>query len=295
MTKICEHIKRDLLDRIGFGFGPPADLTLHALSRHYGVSFTPVREALRDLVSEGVLQKECNGRVRIGSKITRSEGAGVEELPSDPPNHAAALEAALANEMIARSLRGESDYVREEATAAEFEVGRTAIRQALARLAGPGLIVHVPRCGWRVRAFDEADLDAYLVVREVLELKALQLARPNLVTADLKRMLARNAPGGLTPRLDNNLHRYLIEKSGNAYIRDFFERHGAYYTTIFDFAAPETHVVAAMARQHRAILRALIQRDWPRARRALARHIRDQRPIVRKLMLRVGQTQAETR
>jgi DNA-binding GntR family transcriptional regulator len=294
-TTISDHIKRDLSDRIGVGIGPPADLTLTALSRHYGVSFTPVREALRDLVSEGVLQKDDNGRVRLSTAIARSASSRSAVQPSEPPDRASALEAALATEMIGRSLRGEADYVREEATAAQFSVGRTAIRQALARLAGRGLVVHVPRCGWRVRPFDEADLDAYLEVREVLELKALQLARPNLVAADLKRMLARNAPGGRTPRLDNNLHRYLIDKAGNAYIRDFFERHGAYYTTIFDFAAPETHVVAAMARQHRAILRALIDRDWPRARRALAHHIRDQRPIVKKLMLRVGQSQAEPR
>jgi DNA-binding GntR family transcriptional regulator len=186
--------------------------------------------------------------------------------------------------------------VREEATALRYGLGRTAIRQALARLAGRGLVVHVPRCGWRVRPFDLADLEEYLEVREVLELKALDLARPHLVTADLRRMLLGNAPrAGRKARLDNNLHRYLVDKAGNAYISDFFNRHGAYYTTIFDFAAPETRVVVEMARQHRSILRALIDRDWPRARQALSQHIRGQRPIVKELMLRLAPTQAERR
>src|SRR5262249_37557751 len=48
-TTISDHIKHDLASRIERGLGPPAELTLTALSRHYGVSFTPVREAIRDL------------------------------------------------------------------------------------------------------------------------------------------------------------------------------------------------------------------------------------------------------
>jgi DNA-binding GntR family transcriptional regulator len=295
-TTISDHIKRDLVGRIGSGLAAPSELTLAALARHYGVSFTPVRKALRDMVSEGLLQKGGNGRVGVGPRKARTGRATAAEVPHDPVNRAVELEAALATEMIARSLRREADYVREEATALRFGLGRTAIRQSLARLAGRGLVVHVPRCGWRVRPFDEADLDAYLEVREVLELKALELARPHLVKADLRRMLLGNAPGGgRNPRLDNNLHRYLVDKAGNAYITDFFHRHGAYYTTIFDFAAPETRVVVEMARQHRTILRALIDRDWPRARRALAHHIRDQRPIVKELLLRLAPTQAEPR
>jgi DNA-binding GntR family transcriptional regulator len=294
-TTISDHIKRDLSGRIGSGLGPPADLTLSALARHYGVSFTPVRGALRDLVAEGVLQKGENGRVWLDSVRRRSNGATSPKTCSEPPNRAAELEAALASEMIARSLRGAADYVREEATALRYGVGRTALRQALGRLAGRGLVVHVPRCGWRVRPFDEADLEAYLEVRALLELKALDLARPHLQATDLRRMLAANAPSAGAARLDNRLHRYLIDKAANPYIRDFFDRHGAYYTTVFDFAAPETHVVAAMARQHRAILRALIGRDWARARQALVRHIREQRPIVKALMLRLARDQAEPR
>lgn len=94
----------------------------------------------------------------------------------------------------------------------------------------------------------------------------------------------RPAPDRRAAQLDNDLHDYLIEKSGNRYIRDFFERHGIYYTTLFAYAAPGARVVRAMARQHRAILNALIAADRKAARRALARHIRSQRPVVARLM-----------
>jgi DNA-binding GntR family transcriptional regulator len=39
-----------------------------------------------------------------------------------------------------------------------------------------------------------------------------------------------------------------------------------------------------MARQHRQILRALIRRDWLRARKALSDHIRSQDAVLTKLL-----------
>ena len=39
-----------------------------------------------------------------------------------------------------------------------------------------------------------------------------------------------------------------IEMSGNRYIQNFFRQYTAtYYTAVFDYATPESHVVASMA------------------------------------------------
>jgi DNA-binding GntR family transcriptional regulator len=292
-STIGKYIKNDLTERLRSGEDEPRALTLQALSRHYRVSLTPVREAVRDLVESGVLLKGPNGRLHANPNGLTASHDGPTTAGAVPPSRSAELEAALTQEVLFRSLRGDADYLREEATAAAFGVGRTAIRQVFNRLAGRGLIEHVPRCGWRVRPFDEEDLKSYLVVRETLELKALDLARRRLIDADLRRMLEGNAPDGEASRIDNDLHKYLIEKSGNAYIREFFDRNGAYYSTLFDFAAPETSVVDAMAVQHRDVLLALIDRDWPRARRTLAHHIRSQEPIVRELLRKLTQPPAK--
>jgi DNA-binding GntR family transcriptional regulator len=288
-TTISDYIASDLAARVGARSGSAIPLTLHALSNRYGVSPTPVREALRRLLAEGVLVRLENGRIEV-NPVALNTGS-LRDKPESiqlPPVRANSLQVALTTEVIRKSLGGNCDYLREEATAARYGVGRTAIRQAFQRLAGQGLIVHVPRCGWRVRAFDENDLIAYLEIREVLENKALALARPHLLEADLRKMLAGNVSRSGGPRLDNSLHSYLVEKSGNEYLREFFNRHSAYYTALLEFAAPETCVVAAMARQHRKILRALIAQDWARSRRELTRHIRAQRPIVRALLQRIG-------
>jgi DNA-binding GntR family transcriptional regulator len=293
MATISQYIRKDLGERISQGDLASIRLSLPGLSEHYGVSASPVREAIRKLVADGLLVRRPNGRLEISPDrlIARAavEAPGPIDVDRRLVDRANELEKTLEAEVIRMSVRGDGRYLREETTARRLGVGRTAIRQAFHRLAGRGLIVHVPRCGWKVRTFDESDLTAYLEIREVLELKALALARPHLVDADLRRMVRDNSGKPDAPRLDNALHGYLVEKSGNGYLRDFFNRHGSYHAALLDFAAPETDVVASMARHHRLILRALLARDWPRARRELSRHIRSQRSIVRRLRGRLGQ------
>ncbi len=42
-----------------------------------------------------------------------------------------------------------------------------------------------------------------------------------------------------------------------------------------------------MAGQHREILRALLDKDWRKARQALSEHIRAQAPVVKMLVARL--------
>ena len=280
---ITNFIIRDLKERLRTDRSLSTDLTLSQLARHYGVSLTPVRLAVNALVDEAVLLKRGNGRLSLNPDRTLPEARS--EPPTEPPD----WEGRLIEQIVAMSLQGSAQYLREEAMAQRYGVGRTMVRQAFSRLAGKGLIEHVPRCGWRVRTFNEKDMGDYLVVREAMELTALDCARPRFVTADLEKMLRGNTPpwpGGL-PLLDNSLHRYWIDRADNAYVRDFFDRHGLYYTALFDFAAPESQRIREMADQHREILVALLADDWTGAKAALAHHIRSQRPVVKRLMERL--------
>jgi len=236
------------------------------------------------LIADACLEKLPNGRLAVASGKRRSRKA---PPAITPPPTARDWDRVLIREVMLASLQREPVHLREEALAEKHQVGRSVIRQSLGRLAGAGLIDHVPRRGWLVHPIQEDDLTAYLEVREVLELKALDLARPRIETADLLPMLEDNAAveEDQSPRLDNRLHEYLITKSGNRYIQNFFRQYTAtYYTSAFDYAAPEAHVVAEMATQHRAILEALTARKWAHAREALVRHIRAQRPVLIRLL-----------
>lgn len=288
-TTLRDHIQKDLIARIAAGSLDSDGLTLSRLAKDYGVSLTPVRQAVSVLLEKGLLSKKSNGRLAPSAKLQGANGGQQRRrnrrpvLPSSTSS-ADKLLNDLLREIVAHAVGDQISYLREEATAKRNGVGRTAIRQALSQLAGRGLVEHIPRCGWRVRRLDEGDMRSYLAVREVLELKALELAEPHLVPADLERMLRGNLPELGRQRLDNNLHGYLIAKADNAYIADFFKQHGAYYNMLFDFAAPEVRMVKQMAAQHREILKSLIARDWKGARHALATHIQAQQPILIELL-----------
>ncbi len=285
---LSSYIREDLRRRIQSGEDVPQPLTLANLSEHYGVSFTPVRAALPELIREGWIRKtRANGRLEINSrkKVVAYHLCKDAVCPKTPDDWVRIL----VKEVMLASLGGDASYLREEALARKHDVGRSVIRQTFSRFAGAGLIRHVPRCGWLVHPLAVGDVLAYLDVRETLELKALDLARPNLVRRDLERILAGNCAVGKEQldHLDNCLHDYLVDKSGNRYIRDFFRQCVAvYYTVLFDYATPKTSVVSMMAAQHCRVLEALILRAWATARRALAEHIQAQALVLRGLLER---------
>jgi DNA-binding GntR family transcriptional regulator len=248
---------------------PDEPLTLAALAVRYEVSLTPVRQAVRELVTAGVLEKSATGRLRyLASQPVAAP------LPSRP------WEDELRRLVLQRSLVGDREFLREEALTEHFTIGRTVLRQALHRLAGQGFVEHVPRCGWRARALTLTEVEDWLRVRERLELLALELAWPHLGSQTLETLRAGNAGA----RLDNALHGYLIQCADSPLLATLFAQHGAYFAALFDHAAPETRMEEAMAAQHRAILDALIERDLDRAAATLAAHIRAQRRIVEKLL-----------
>ncbi|GAB6164999.1 hypothetical protein JCM19992_09990 [Thermostilla marina] len=284
-SSLSDYIREDLRRCIVSENGPPCKLTLPALAAHYGVSVTPVRTAVCDLIEEGLLVKQPNGRLTCRPGKPPADAAEITELA--PPRTSADWDRVLVKEVMLASLQQHPVYLREEALAAKYSAGRSVIRQTLNRLAGAQLIEHMPRRGWVVHPLQEDDIRAYLEIRESLELKALDLARPHLIEADLQEMLEgnREVPPGEPQPLDNRLHAYLIEKSQNRYIRNFFRQYTAtYYTAVFDYAAPETDVVTMVAGQHRAILRALIAKQWDEARHVLAEHIWSQQPILKNLL-----------
>jgi len=286
--QLTNYIKDDMRRRIVSGEKPPFDLTLLGIASHYRVSLTPVRAAVSELLEEKILRKLPNGRLEIDMENAFRQPPPAAIAPATPPPSTCDWDRLLLGEIMHLSLKSQPEYLREEPLAKKYDVGRSIIRQTLGRLAGAGIIEHVPRCGWLVHPIREDDLTAYLQVRETLELKALQLAQPNLEQVELARLLEGNSSQGTDdqPRLDNGLHQYVIEKSGNRYIMQFFRQYTAsYYTAVFDYAAPEAHVVADMANQHRQILYALMERQWDTARQNLAEHIWAQKPNLMKVLV----------
>lgn len=262
-----DFITKDITNRISQGRLSENNLTLQSLCSEYKVSITPIRKAIDALVSKGILLKDENNRLKLNIKKNGKLKADKTQPPAD-------LYEKVSKELVLESLNGNAHYLRESATAEKYQTGRTVIRGIFNRLAGEGIIEHVPRCGWRLRPFSREDLKAFLQVREVLELKAMELAKENLDANLLKKMLDKNIIDGNRIQADNSVHSYLIKQSGNRYIKDFFEHYGKYYDILFMCEDTDLPSKSLAARQHRKIINSLIKKNWQDAKKYLTQHIR---------------------
>ncbi|MCP4195026.1 MAG: GntR family transcriptional regulator [Planctomycetaceae bacterium] len=277
---IATYIKDDLAAQLESGRELPIQLTLESLAGHYNVSLTPVRTAVAELIDEGLLKKGKNHRLATTLTARRGTSPRQKPKPPEPPRDPYEL---IAGDLMQLSLQGEPIDLREEATAEKYNISRSAIRNILHRLAGEGVLDHIPRRGWRLRPFRQDDLQAFIEVRELLELKALELARPRLEPRELQRMLDSNIPPASATHslnVDESLHEYLITTADNAYITDFFARHGRYYRLLFEWEDHDRDVAIETMRQHHEILTALLKKSWSAAKKALSHHILNHHPIL---------------
>jgi DNA-binding GntR family transcriptional regulator len=280
---IATYIKEDLAAQMKSGQALDVPLTLVSLAEHNHVSLTPVRKAVASLINEGLLEKASNHRlVAVAPSLNQTVKQSRQELP-EPPRDPYEI---IASDLVRLSLQGQPVYLREEATAEKYDVSRSAIRNVMHRLAGEGVLDHIPRRDWKLRPFRRDDLQAFTQVREALELKALELAQPKLDDNELRHILTLNvAPSSdKTPVIvDESLHAYLIHAAGNAYIKDFFDRQSRYYRLLFEWEDHDQAVAEETMRQHSEVLKALLSKNWSPARKALSHHILDNHPILGKL------------
>lgn len=293
-ARISDLVAQDLRQCIDSGRELPCPLTIAALASHYKVSQSPIRTAVEQLIEWKFLCKLKNGRLTVNPEKQGKRQNDSDQIisPAQLQQDRARLIDRLAEYIVLQSLAGEERFLREEATAEKFQIGRAYTRQVFSELSGRGLLEHVARRGWRIHPFSLEDMLQFLEIREVLECKALRLAKDELDRAELLRMLEGN-PDPDTVRGDsfedevnNEIHGYLIRKSGNRYITDFFQRHGLYFAKLFDLAAFDVSTRRIMATQHRGILLNMLEGRWEAAEQALAIHVRSQQPEVRELLQR---------
>ena len=266
-------IKDDVKARIGMGESLPCRLTLQSLAKHYDVSLTPVRQAILELTDEGYIQKQDNGRLAVNEEKRGAwSDSPARARPMPPKDHFEEIREGV----VLTCLKGEPVFLREEDTAARYGISGTAIRQIFSRLAGSGIIEHVPRRGWRVRPFRSQQLEEFTQVRKVLEMEALRLAWRKLVDADLQEIRDGNVlpeSDDDAPKINDGIHRYLIEKAGNQYIADFMERHMPFFYVLFTWEGSDRQAAIDTVLSHWAVLDALLARDRRAARKALLEHL----------------------
>ena len=283
---LVTRIKNEIGSRLERSEDLQIPLTVQGLSEHYGVSYTPVREAIGELIGVGLIRKKSNGRLEAIPPNKRTKKSNfLTKLESEKKP----VES-ITKELVEISLGGEECFVREEATASKHGLTRSTLRQILQRLAGEGLLEHVPRRGWRVKPFRQEDMDAFIEVREVMELKALDLARPKLCSPESQRKLRQIKENNQLAKgkkdqakIDNSIHAYLIDLAANPYINDFFNRHGRYFTILFNWEGENEKAAAEAVTQHHEIIDALLAQNWSLAKKRLSHHLHSNHPVLSNL------------
>lgn len=280
---LTKYIKADLIARLSRDELSPDALTLAALSDYYQVSVTPIYHAINELIEEGYLYREKNRRLCVNQeKMSDAQTAAKSPQPAPPEDHFKRI----TDDLLAMSLNGESVFLREMVSAKKYDISRTSLRNIFNRLAGDGMLEHVPRRGWKLRSFNQHDLDAFIEVRVVLELKALDLAKESLDKGVLQKILDGNQVPETDEeplQIDNSLHEYLIKQSDNYYIISFFDRHGRYFDLLFLWESNDRDAAIQEIQQHQRILSALINEDWTSARKELELHLRSNHPVLSQL------------
>lgn len=175
--------------------------------------------------------------------------------------------------------------------AERFGVSHTPIREALIELAGIGIIDLLPNRGAVVRRVSVKDVREVYQVRRVLECAAVRSACGRInrrklqsMSDEIEQLLAETAPNSAryiqqARDLDSRLHDLISSSCGNTFLGKELGRLKTLFRAFRDVAWEHDQAwndyrrVTEEAREHLAIVEALLAGDGKEAARAMSRHI----------------------
>ena len=193
-------------------------------------------------------------------------------------------------------LKGElkpGERLMEITLADKLGVSRTPIREAIRKLELEGLVVMAPRKGAKVASITERDLNDVLEVRKGMEVLAISLACKRITGEELEKLETIEQSfqkliesGNLTELAEMNVkfHDTIYQATNNQRLvqllnnlREQMYRYRMEY--LKDIAVRRT-----LAEEHKAICRALRERDEQQAEQYVSIHIdNQQKAIIRSL------------
>ena len=176
--------------------------------------------------------------------------------------------------------------LRQDHIAAEFGTSHVPVREAFRLLEAQGLAISEPRRGFRVAAFDLADVKEVAEMRAALEVLALRHAAPHLTPAILDLAEQATREGDKSPDVrsweeaNRSCHRTILAPCGMPrLLAAIDDLHAA--SARFLFAAWRSEWESRTDLDHLAILGALRQGQIDNAAATLGRHVQwiGQKPV----------------
>lgn len=169
-----------------------------------------------------------------------------------------------------------------EALVEQLKISKMPIKEAIGRLASEGLLDIQSRRGTYVGRVDPRDLAETFEVRRALEMLAGELAAQRVTKAEINKLRElisqMEASQDVGPHLELNFqfHGLIVELSDNRKLIEMYHRlrvpiqvAGIHYRSE-DWVAR----IAQEQKEHRAIVRALEQKDAEAVSRAISTHIK---------------------
>jgi DNA-binding GntR family transcriptional regulator len=172
-------------------------------------------------------------------------------------------------------------------------VSRGPLREAMARLAGDGLVTIEPNRGVTVKTLTRAEVRGIAAIREVLEGLAARLAAEHIAAgghrAEFRRAWTemQGGPARTNPSdyVDANerFHTTIVRIGGNAPLAQLLEQ---LRTPLFRFQFRSRFTNVNLERGHKdhtAIAEAILAGDADEAERAMRRHLRNSTKLIESL------------
>jgi len=195
-----------------------------------------------------------------------------------------------------------------QALAGRFGVSHTPVREALIELAGIGVVDLLPNRGAVVRRVTGRDVLEVCQVRRALECEAARSACGRIDADRLRELERAITPlaGGRPGRelvadaraLDSRLHDLIAASCGNKYLAAELARLAVLFRVFRDVAWEQEearndfHRLPVEAREHLAVLRALLADDPEAAATAMADHIRSGERYLSRVTAQLTETTA---
>jgi DNA-binding GntR family transcriptional regulator len=262
------------------------------LASLFGASRSPVKAALRQLISEKLLSRSDGRGVLVGGRgitpdrtpITHAM-LGIEESSHALPRvHAwQKIYGTIERELLYRSVFG-SFQVNELKLARHYHAGRTVAHDTLLRLQGNGIVTKGEKAHWYVVPLDSKRLNELYELRKAIEPVLVGNAAARIPADALEQMrhrlraAMRRHPQVRIDELDgleHDLHVSCLEYGGNREMLEALRRTRCILISgkhILGRYIPYPQRDPFLG-EHLAVIEALLSRDPRRARQAMRAHL----------------------
>lgn len=174
----------------------------------------------------------------------------------------------------------------------ELGVSRTPVREAIRQLELEGLVQSIPNKGTLVKGISAQDIEDIYTIRMRIEGLAARWAAEKITDEELKELrealeleefyTIKNDSGHLL-RFDSRFHDIIFNASKSTPLKNMLQSFHLYVQRARTISMESPHRAQKMLEEHRAILKAIEDRDPDSAEKLTTEHIKNARDNLLKL------------